>query len=47
MLKREFLIIGYFILSIINWKCTANPLKKNKVILIIERNELLCKMRLL
>ena len=47
MLKREFLIIGYFILSIINGKCTANSLKKDKVILIIDRNELLCKIRLL
>ena len=47
MLKPEFLIIGYFIGSIINWKCTANPIKKDKVILIIDRNELLCQMRLL
>jgi hypothetical protein len=47
MLKQEFLIMGYFIWSIINGKCTANQIKKDKVILIIDRNELLGKMRLL
>jgi hypothetical protein len=30
MLKREFLIIGDFIWSIINGKCTANPSQKRQ-----------------
>ena len=46
MLKLELLIIGYLIWLTINWKCTANPIEKDKVISIIDRNEFFSLMRL-